>query len=178
MIALGLFQVHYQILNDNLSEGLYSDKYIDCKSCLDYMKFKDDQLIFKCFECKKNCKKDFNKELIIYEFCHNSEVLMHAKRVFKKLNHKNLGDYHDLYVQSDTLLLAGLFLFRNKCIETYKLDPGHFLSAPGLAWQPCLKKTVIKLEFFTKNDVLLIVDKRNRGGICHAIHQYAKANNK
>ena len=66
----------------------------------------------------------------------------HAKRVFKNLNNKNLGDYHDLYVQSDTLLLADVFdNFRNKCIEIYELYPAHFLSAPGLAWQACLKKT-------------------------------------
>ena len=59
----------------------------------------------------------------------------HAKRVFKSLNYKNLGDYHDLYVQSDTLLLADVFEnFRNKCIEIYELDPAHFLFAPGLAW--------------------------------------------
>ena len=62
-------------LVDNLSEGLYSDKCTDCKSCLDYMITKDEQLIFRCFECKKNCKKEFNKELIkrfanIYEFCY------------------------------------------------------------------------------------------------------------
>ena len=58
----------------------------------------------------------------------------HAKRVFKGLNNKNLGNYHDLYVQSATLLLADVFEnFRNKCIEIYELDPAHFLSAPGLA---------------------------------------------
>ena len=59
---------------DNLSEGVHSDKCMDCKSYLDYMVFKDDKLIFSCFECKKNYKKDFNKELIkrfanVYEFC-------------------------------------------------------------------------------------------------------------
>ena len=61
-------------LVDDLSEGLHSDKCTDCKSCLDYMITKDDQLIFRYFECKKNYEKDFNKELIkrfenIYEFC-------------------------------------------------------------------------------------------------------------
>ena len=59
---------------------------------------------------------------------------MHAKRVFKNLSNKNLGDYHDLYVQSDTILLADVFEnFRNMCIKAYELDPAHFLSAPGLA---------------------------------------------
>ena len=71
----------------------------------------------------------------------------HAKRVFKKFNNKNLGNYYDLYVQSDTLLLANVFEnFRNECIEIYELDPSHFLSAPGLARQACLKKTEVKLK--------------------------------
>ena len=57
-----------------------------------------------------------------------------GKRVFKNLNNKNLGDYHDLHVQSDTLLLADVFEnFINKCTEIYELDPAHFLSATGLA---------------------------------------------
>ena len=59
----------------------------------------------------------------------------HAKRVFKSLNIKNLGAYHDLHVQSDTLLLTDVFEnFRNMCIKVYKLDPAQFLSAPGLEW--------------------------------------------
>ena len=79
----------------------------------------------------------------------------HAKRVFKSLNNKNLGDYQDLYLQSDTLLLADLFEnFRNKCIEIYELDPAHFLSAPGLAWQARLKKTEVRLELLTNVDVI------------------------
>ena len=103
----------------------------------------------------------------------------HAKRVFKYLNNKNLGDYHSLYVQHDTLLLADVFEnFRNKCIEIYELDPAHFLSAPGLAWQACLKKTEVKLELLTDVDVLIMVEKGIRSGICHAIHRYAKANKK
>ena len=84
-----------------------------------------------------------------------------------------------MYVQSYTLLLADVFEnFRNKCIEIYELDPAHFLSAPGLAWQACLKKTGVKLELLTDIDMLLMVEKDIRGGICHAIHRYAKVNNK
>ena len=103
----------------------------------------------------------------------------HAKRVFKSLNNKNLGDYHDLYVQSDTLLLADVFEnFRNMCIKACKLDPAHFLSAPGLAWQACLTKTVVRLELLTNVGLLLMVKKGIRGGICHAMHRYTIANNK
>ena len=103
----------------------------------------------------------------------------HAKRVIKSLNNKNLGDYHDLYVQSDTLLLAHVFeKFRNKCIEIYELDPANFLSARGLVWQACLKKTEAKLELLTNVDMLLMVEKRIRGVISHEIHGYAKASNR
>ena len=65
-------------------------------------------------------------ENITYEDC------VHAQKVFIEFEIKNLCEYYDLYVQSDTLLLADVFKnFRNKCIEIYELDPAHFLSAPG-----------------------------------------------
>ena len=71
---------------------------------------------------------------------------IHAQKVFEELKLKKLGEYHDLYVQSDTLLLTDIFeTFRNKCIEIYERDPAHFLSAPGLAWQACLKNTGVNL---------------------------------
>ena len=215
-------------LVDNLSEGLHNARCTDCKSDLDYMATKDEKLIFRCFECKKNYEKDFNKELIkgfsnIFEFCDgniNKFILLlrkgvylyeymdswerfdetslsdkeafysnvnmediidvdyrHAKRVFngvalKSLNNKNLGDYHDLYVHD---LLADVFEnFRNMFIKVCELDPAHFLSAPGLAWQACLKKTDIKLEFLTDVDMFLMVEKGIRGGIYHAILRYQK----
>ena len=68
--------------------------------------------------------------------------------------------------------------FRDTCLKEYELDPAHFLSLPGLAWQACLKKTNIELELLTDYDMLLMVEEGIRGGICHSIQQYAKANNK
>ena len=62
--------------------------------------------------------------------------------------------------------------------KVYELDPAHFLSSPGLAWQACLKETEVKLELLTDADMLLMVEKGIRGGICHPIYRYAKANNK
>ena len=103
----------------------------------------------------------------------------HAQKVFEKLKLKNLGDYHDLYVQSDTFLSADVFEnFRNKCIEIDETDRAHFLSAPGSAWQACLKKTGVELEFLTNIDMLLMAQKGIRDGICKAIHRYAKGNNR
>ena len=86
--------------------------------------------------------------------------------IFKIFNLKNLGGNHDLHVQSDTLLSADVFEnFRNKCLEVYELDPAHFLSLPGLAWQECLKKTNIELELLTDYDMLLMVEEGIRCGI-------------
>ena len=103
----------------------------------------------------------------------------HGNNAFKRFKLKKLGEYHDLYVQSDTLLLADVFEnFRNTCIKVYELDPAHFLSLPGLAWQACLRKTNIKLELLTDYDMLLMVEEGIRGGICHSIHRHARANNK
>ena len=103
---------------------------------------------------------------------------IHANNVFKTFKLNNFGDYHDLYVQSDTLLLADVFEnFRKACIKTYELDPAHFISLPGLAWQACLKKTGVELELLTDYDMLLMIEEGIRGGICHAVHRYTKANN-
>ena len=103
----------------------------------------------------------------------------HAQKVWDVFKIKSLGEYHDLYVQSDTLLLADVLKnFRDKCIEIYELDPAHFLSTPGLTWQAYLKKTGVELELLTDIDMLLMVEKGIRGGICQATHRYAKANNK
>ena len=103
---------------------------------------------------------------------------MHKEYLKRVFNIKNLGDSLDLYVQSDTLLLADVFENFGNTYNTYELDPASFLSAPGLAWQAALKKTGIKLELFTDIDMLLVTEKVTRGGICHTIHRFVKANNK
>ena len=100
---------------------------------------------------------------------------IHASNVFKTFELNNLGDYRDLYVRSDTLLLADVFEnFRKACIKNYELDPGHFISLPGLAWQACLKKANVELELLTDYDMLLMIEKVIRGGICHAITTLCK----
>ena len=109
----------------------------------------------------------------------SDEDYAHAQKVWDVFEIKNRVEYHDLYVQSDTLLLADVFEnFRNMCLEIYELDPVYFVSAPGLAWQACLKKTGVKLELLTDYDMILMIEKGIRGGICQATHRYAKANNK
>ena len=178
-------------LVDNLSEKLHSDKCKDCKSELDYMSFEDGQLIFRCFECKKNSEKDFNKDLIdrsantyrfwnkdiskfiflfrkgvyTYEYMDKWEKFnettlsnkkafyselnleyitdkdcAHAQKIFEEFKLKNLGDYHDLHLQSDTLFADVFENFRNKYIEIYELDPAHFFVCIWISIASLFKK--------------------------------------
>ena len=145
-----------------LRKGVYPYEYMD-----DWDKFEEKEL---------PAIESFHSDLTMEDI--SDMDLKHANNVFNKFNLNNLGDYHDLYVKSDTLLLAGIFEnFRNACLDNYGLDPTHFVSLPGLAWQACLKKTNVKLELITDYDMFLIIEDEIRGGICHAIKRYAKANN-
>ena len=103
-------------------------------------------------------KEAFYSELKLEDI--TGEDYKHAQKAWEVFEIKDLGEYHDLYVQSDTLLLADVFEnFRDKCIEIYGLDPAHFLSEPGLVWQVCLKKIKVKLELLTDIDMLLYLKK-------------------
>ena len=160
----------YQLCNKDLNKfelllrkGVYAYEYMDS-----WKRFKEQSL-----PDKESFYSELNKEGI------TDKDYAHAQEVWDTFKRKNLGEYHNLYVQSDTLLLADIFEhFRGKCIEIYKLDPAHFLSAPGLAWQAYFKKTEVKLELLTDNDMLLMLEKGIRGGMCQVSHHYAKANNK
>ena len=84
-----------------------------------------------------------------------------------------------MHVRSDILLLVDEFEdFQNMCLEIYELDPTRFLTAPGLAWEAVLQKNKVRLDHLTEIDMLLMVKKGIRGGICHVIHIHAKVNNK
>lgn len=102
----------------------------------------------------------------------------HAKTVWQRFGIKNLGEYSDLYLISDTLLLADVFeTFRNTTMETHKVDPAHYFSAPGLTWDAMLLYTGIELELLQDYDQLLMVESGIRGGLCQVSHRYAEANN-
>ena len=103
----------------------------------------------------------------------------HAQKVWEEFGIRNLGDYHDLYLRTDVVLLANVYeAFRDTCLEHYKLDPEHFYTSPGLAWKACLKHTGIKLELLTDPDMLLMFEQGIRGGITQVVRKYASANNK
>ena len=103
----------------------------------------------------------------------------HANNVWNTFEMGNLGDYHDLYLKTDVLLLADVFEnFRRICLQTYKLDPAHYISAPGLSWDSMLRTTKVQLELITDPDMHLFLEKGMRGGISMISHRHATANNR
>ena len=145
-----------------LKNGFYAYEYMD-----NWKRFDETSLPDK----KEFCSSPNMEDIIGVDY-------RHEKRVFKYFNNKNLDDYQS-DVQSDTLLLADVFeSFRSKVLKICELDPAQFLSLPGLAWQTWFKKTEIKLELLNDIDMLLIVEKKIRGGICQAMYRFSKANNK
>ena len=77
----------------------------------------------------------------------SDQAYEHVRRVWREFGLKDLGEYHDLYLKTDVILLANVFkAFRKVCLDNYGLDPTHFYTAPGLAWPACLKKTKVRLE--------------------------------
>ena len=107
------------------------------------------------------------------------EDYKHALNVWNVFDMKTFKDYHELYNETDVLLLADVFEnFRNICLDNYKLDPAHYFTAPGLAWDACLKMTGINLELLTDIDMLLMVERGIRGGISMISNRYGEANNK
>ena len=107
------------------------------------------------------------------------EDYQHAINVWNTFGCKTIRDYHDLYLKSDVLLLADVFEnFRKTCLKHYKLDPAHYYTSPGLAWDACLKTTGQHLQLLSDYDMLMMFERGIRGGITHISKRYSEANNK
>ena len=150
-------------LNLLLQKGVYPYEYMT-----DISKFSDTKLPTRSEFFSKLCGDTVSEK-----------DYLHAQNVWKTLGFKNLGEYHDTYLKTDVLLLADIFEnFRGLCLEKYGLDPAHFFTAPGLAWNAALKITGIELELITDPNMYLFIEKGIRGGVSTITHRYSAANSK
>lgn len=118
----------------------------------------------------------------IYSNLNESDITdseyQHAQNVWLKFDKKSIGEYSDLYLKTDVLLLAEVFeTFRKNSLNSYKLDPAHYFTTPGLSWDAMLFHTKIRLELLTDIDMLLFIERGIRGGVSQCSSRYSKANN-
>lgn len=147
-----------------LSKGVYPYEYMDS-----YEKFNETEL--------PPSEKFYST---LSESHISKEDYVHAKKVWEEFDIKNLGEYHDLYLKTDVLLLSDVFeTFRNTAIKNYGLDPAQgYFTLPNYAWDAMLKMTGVVLDQLTDIDMYQFCEQAIRGGTSMISHRYAKANNK
>ena len=144
-------------------KGFYPYEYMDSEEKFNDTKIPPREVFYSKLSGKGITEKDYK----------------HAWNVWNTFNMKTFKEYHELYNETDVLLLADVFEnFRDLCLKIYGLDPVYYFTAPGLAWDACLKITDISLELLSKNNMLLLFEKGIRGGISIISKRYGEANNK
>ena len=133
---------------------------------------------FEKFEDSRLPKKEDFFSIMNNEHITDEEY-QHAQNVWNEFGLSSMGEYHDLYLKSDILLLTDVFEnFRKACQQYYELDPAHYFTTPGLSWDAMLKRTKTKLELMSDVDMFQFIEKGMRGGISYIANRYGKANNK
>ena len=144
-------------------KGIYRYDFMDSMEKLEIKKLPKIEDFYSTLNEEHISEKDYN----------------HAKEVWNAFRIKNVGEYHDLYLQSDVLLLTDVFEnFRNTCMQYYGLDPCHYFTSPGLSWDAMLKMTNVKLELMTDINMYQFIEKGMRGVVSYIANRYGKANNK
>ena len=144
-------------------KGFYPYEYMDSEKKINDTKPPPQEVFYSKLSGKGISKKNYK----------------HVWNVWNTFKMKKFKEYHELYNITDVLLLADVFEnFRDLCLKIYGLDPVYYFTAPGLAWDACLKITDIDLELLSENNMLLMFEKGIRGGISIISNRYGKANNK
>ena len=141
-------------------KGIYPYEYMNS-----FKRFKENKLPDK--DCFFNSLKDCSI---------TDEEYFRVVNVWKIFDIKNLGEYHDLYLKTDVLLLCGVFeKFIDVCLKDYGLDPCHYFGSPGLSWDAMLKMTSVKLEKISDIDMHLFLEKGMRGEVSYISKRYSKS---
>lgn len=175
------------------------------EKCASYLKSEELKIIRKYFPDDYEFNLVNQKGVFPYEYVNNESVLQgdhlppmekfkslltagktvtesdyqRACEVWNLFKCKTLGEYSDLYLKIDVLLLSDVFEnFRDLCIKTYELDPAHYVTSPGLAWDALLKTSQTELQLITDIEQLQFVERGIRGGIVHCSCRHAVANNR
>ena len=161
------FQNTKEIMKDNIElltrKGVYPYDYVSS--------------LEKLTETQLPTKEQFYSKLNDEDI--SDDDYSHAINVWNTFKCQTIRDYHDLYLKTDVLLLADVFEnFRKTCLKHYKLDPAHYYTSPGLAWDACLKETSQQLELLCDYDMLMMFERGIRGGMTHIAKRYSEANNK
>jgi len=145
-----------------LRKGVFPYDYVDCPERL--------------LETQLPTAADFYS--LLNEEAISEEDYAYSQQIWNHFKCETLGDYHDLYLRTDVLLLADVFeRFRKTAIETYKLDPAHYYTAPGMSWDSMLKYTKVELQLLDDPDMYLMVESGIRGGVSMITKKHAEANN-
>ena len=144
-------------------KGVYPYEYMDSFKKFSENKLPDKSNFFSSLKDKCISEKDYQR----------------ANNVWNTFKMNTMGDYHDLYLKTDVLLLADVFeKFMKTCLDYYGLDPCHYFSSPGLSWDDMLKMTRVELELISDINMDLFMEKGMRGGISYIAKRHSKANNK
>ena len=145
-----------------LRKGVYPYDYMDSP----------DKMLVQELPSAESFFNQLNNEAIA------QEDYAHAQNIWRLFNCDNMGDYHDIYLKSDVLLLADVFeSFRDMTQATYTLDPAHYYTTPGLSWDSMLKQTKVELELLYDVDMYLMIESGIRGGVSVITGKHAQANN-
>ncbi|KYN11071.1 hypothetical protein ALC57_16789 [Trachymyrmex cornetzi] len=144
-------------------KGIFPYEYIDCV----------DKLNERCLPPRESFYSSLTGDTV------SESDYAHAVNVWQRFSIRTLGEYSDLYLKTDVLLLADIFEnFRESCVASYGLDPAHYYTLPGFTWDAMLKHTRVRFELLTDIDMVMFIERGIRGGLSQCSDRYAQANNK